>query len=87
LNILLEGNNINQSKKIVFNCKNNSKCIYHRINEERGKIGENLTARSRSDETTNFEIVISDGIQAEKILQAFKHLFALRGWQEKKDLF
>ena len=58
---------------VTFLCKDNKECI-----------DQESTRRGNSNKTF-FEI--EDIIQAEKIMKAFKHLFSLRGWQEKKDLF
>jgi len=46
-----------------------------------------VKVEKKSAKFANDDLLIADKTQAEKILQAFKHLFALRGWQEKHDLF
>jgi tetratricopeptide (TPR) repeat protein len=83
--VLAQGKKCNNAVGIGFICKNTNKCIKEEgtVAKKLGGIGESLPPYSKDKEY----FVINDHSQAEKLLKAFQHLFTLRGWQEKKDLF
>lgn len=71
---------------IYFRCKSGNCVSMDKTRTRESKVS-GVKVEKKSAKFANDDLLIADKTQAEKILQAFKHLFALRGWQEKHDLF
>jgi tetratricopeptide (TPR) repeat protein len=63
-------------------------CIHdHYIQDHHSVMNAKNGPWKEDKKISQVDIGIPDENQAEKLLKAFEHLFTLRGWQEKKDLF